>query len=238
MSNPAEQTPPGATDAETVEQELKGRAALTLRKIAADGSAEMIESAARPDILEVADNMGSTALHRAAENGNAEAVRALLRLGANPNALNCHWRTPCAAAIHSNASNAETARLLAEAMAPDEDLMGGRRDIDRLTLVIAAQCGKLDIVKMLLPKAENPLSGESLKIRKAAASAARRGGWPQCEQWIRGWLAAETEAAALKKTVAKAKRASEKEKPRGASNGGSALGGVAANGMKKRPKAL
>ena len=198
---------------ETPEEAARKQAVLELCVIAGWGTAQMVEEAARPDILDEPGLFGKTALHTAADCGNEAAVATLLRLGANPNSQDSYLRTPCAVAARSS-ERAQgralgAALLLAEAMAPDESLTS-RRDMDRLTLFSAAQCGQLDLVKVLLPKAANPLAGDSLRIRKAAAKEAQEAGWPACAQWISGWLEAEAEKSGLKKAQASGERAAAK----------------------------
>lgn len=74
-------------------------------KIAADGdeAAALRMMAETPDLVNMCDEDGDTALHHAARNGRARLVRALLKSGADVGKENLSGSTPLEAAAHNTA---------------------------------------------------------------------------------------------------------------------------------------
>src|SRR5262245_45933938 len=87
---------------------------------------------------------GTTALHWAAYNEDAETVALLVRAKANVNVVNSYGVPPLVLA--STNGNAEIVKLLLEAGADANTTLGGGETV----LMVAARSGNVDAVKMLL----------------------------------------------------------------------------------------
>src|SRR4051794_1329394 len=99
---------------------------------------------------------GTTALHWAAYNDDADTVALLVRAGANVNALNRYGVPPLAQACTNG--NAAIVKLLLEAGADANATMKGGESV----LMLAARSGNVEAVKALLARGANPRSRERL----------------------------------------------------------------------------
>jgi ankyrin repeat protein len=99
---------------------------------------------------------GTTALHWAAYNDDAEMAGLLVKAGANVNSLNHYGAAPLAQACQNG--SAVIVKLLLDAGANvDTTLKGGET-----ALMLAARAGNLEAVKMLLARGANPNARERL----------------------------------------------------------------------------
>ena len=105
-------------------------------------------NAAQPD--------GTTALHWAAYNDDAETAALLVRAGANVNAVNRYGVPPLAQACKNG--NAAIVKLLLEAGADANATMKGGETV----LMLAARSGNIDAVKALLARGADPKARERL----------------------------------------------------------------------------
>ncbi len=91
------------------------------------------------------NNHGDTALHLASRNGHTEVVRALLAAGADVNAKGPNSLTPL-----SFASLRGHAEVVSSLLAADADLNARRRSDGGTAIHIAAEGGKVPVIKALL----------------------------------------------------------------------------------------
>ena len=126
------------------QEAVAGRNTLHLTVMCVDDGGRPLPSSTDAMDVDSEDDAGCTALHYAAEVGNAWAVGLLLARGATVNAIDEHGSTPLAQAVlHRHAGVAE--RLLASAADPlVEDGYG------RAPLGYAAQGGCVACLRLLL----------------------------------------------------------------------------------------
>lgn len=150
-------------------------------------------SGADAAIVNHADDTSSAALHIAASNGDAKCTGILLDHGANPTLVDGKGRTPlhvaCARSTGDEGSgHYECAALLLEA-GSDSVLNCGDHD-GNTPLHVAASHGVVDIVRLLLQTAANPLymnAAQKMPIELAVA-----GGHRACLELLREYEAEPT----------------------------------------------
>ena len=147
----------------------KGRAATApaaadfARAIRADNLTALRKLASSPGAANTADRMKATPLHYAAIYGSPEAVRILLRAGADPKARNESAATPLIYAAWSF----EKTRLLVESGA---DVNGAQKDGTTALMVAASAQGNAATVRYLIEK-----GAEVRSLDKFHGSALLRG---------------------------------------------------------------
>lgn len=120
-----------------------------------------------------ADQRGWTALHKAAQKGDATVIKYLLEYGANVNASDKFAMTP----LHRAA---EMGRLDAiVALGADKQINIDSRGIkDSTPLMLAAQNGHIEIVKLLLERgADSTLRDRNGRTARDRAEDAQRSNW-------------------------------------------------------------
>ncbi len=107
------------------------------------------------------NNNGETALFLAAQGGMSDAVGVLLQHGADPDIPNRSGATPLLTVIRASSTSSEYLQALdetAEVLIKSSASMNFRDKYNRTYLMLSADSGKANIVKMLLDRSKNHIN--------------------------------------------------------------------------------